>query len=343
MIGGGIILYKFLPQIPAIGWTALLGIAVTALNLMDVKWFGIIDSVMSFVKVLAVSMFIIIGLAIWLGLTGSGSFIGTSVLISAPTVKESLFPAGGWAVVLSMVIILVNCAGTELIALSAAESDDPKKHIARDSKRVAISTITAFVVPLAILVLIYPWSKGSLTESIFSAALDSHGFRWAAVFFSFVTLTAAISCANSGLYGTVRALYGLAKEGLAPKILTRLNEASVPSVATWVTIFGCWAFFPLYLFFSGTAFYTWLLAVAGFTGAICWLSISLSHLKFRKKRDGKAPFWTYLSVFLQAMVLLIIPFSKEFRGCLFIGIPALIIPMWVVWRKKQISSRVQGF
>ena len=49
-------------------------------------------------------------------------------------------------------------------------------------------------------------------------------------------LIAAFSCANSGFYGTVRALYGLSVEGMAPKFLSNLNRFSVPQNATLFTI-----------------------------------------------------------------------------------------------------------
>jgi len=341
MIGGGIILHQFIPACPAMLWTAALGIVVSVLNLLDVKWFGAIDSAMSLIKILAVAAFAFVGIAIYLGFAGNagGVIHESSFFTAGKMTRETLFPAGGLAVVLSMVIILVNYAGTEVISLASAETDDPSKHVVRDCRRVAISIVVLFVVPLLVLVSIFPYTQASLNQSVFSQALEHYGFKWAAAFFSFVALTAAISCANSGLYGTVRALYGLGKEGLAPAMVTKLNRAAIPGVATWMTIAGCWGFFPLYVFFNGTAFYTWLLAVSGFTGAVCWLSISWSHLRFVKKRDGRAPLWCYASISLQLLCLGLIPFSKEFRGCLLIGIPVLVIPILLVyWRRKKAST-----
>ena len=333
MIGGGIIMHKFVPGIPAFAWTALLASLVTLMNLLDVRWFAAIDSALALVKIAAAAAFAFVGIAILFGIMGHGGGpVGLSLLLPHREVAD-LFPAGGAAVLLSMVLILVNFAGTEIIALASAETEDPAKHIAADCRRVAISIVALFVLPLLVLVSIYPYNHGTLDESVFSSALASHGFRWAAAFFSFIALTAGFSCANSGLYGTVRAMYGLGKEGLAPAAVTKLNKHSVPAVATFITVCGCWAFFPLYVFFKGTSFYTWLMAVSGFCGGVCWLSISWSHLRFRKARDGKAPAWAYFAVWLQFFILMLIPFSAEFRGCLLIGIPALVIPMLIArWR-----------
>jgi AAT family amino acid transporter len=55
-------------------------------------------------------------------------------------------------------------------------------------------------------------------------------------FFPVDVIIAAISCANSGVYGTIRSLYGLSAEGLAPKIFMKLNRFDVPLIGTIFTI-----------------------------------------------------------------------------------------------------------
>jgi AAT family amino acid transporter len=66
-------------------------------------------------------------------------------------------------------------------------------------------------------------------------------------FFSVVVIIAAFSCANSGVYGTVRSLYGLSSEGLTPKIFTKLNRFDVPLIGTIFTIVPTWMFIPLHI------------------------------------------------------------------------------------------------
>lgn len=334
MIAGGILMHAFVPGVPAMAWTVAFGMMITGINLLDVSAFGTIESVLAVVKIAAVALFAALGGAVWLGAAGPGGFLGTTHLTGGAGLAGA-FPAGGLAVLLSMVLVLVNFQGTELIALAASETENPREAVPRACRQVALRIIGIFVIPLLVLVSIFPYTDGTLEESVFSLALARHGFRWVAAFFSFVALTAAFSCANSGLYGTVRALYGLGKEGLAPAWVTRLNASGVPSAATGVTIAACWGFLPLFVLFKGTAFYSWLLSVSGFTGEICWLSISWCHLRFRKGRDGRAPAWAYASIAAQLAVLGLIPFSAEFRGCLLIGLPVLLLPMAVVaWRAR---------
>lgn len=339
MIAGGIIMHGFVPAVPAMAWTVGFGILITSINLLNVAAFGAIESVLAVIKIAAVALFAALGTGVWLGWIGSGDFLGASILTQGRGL-DGLFPSGPMAVLLSMVVVLVNFQGTELIALAASEAKNPREAVPLACRQVALRIIGIFVVPLLILVAIFPHRQSTLEESVFSAALASHGFRWVAAFFSFVALTAAFSCANSGLYGNVRALYGLGKEGLAPAAVTRLNAAGVPATATWATIAACWAFLPLFVLFKGTTFYTWLLAVSGFTGAICWLSISWCHLRFRKRRDKTAPAWAYVSVAAQLACLGLIPFSDDFRGCLVIGLPALFVPMAAIWLRERRAAAV---
>lgn len=46
-----------------------------------------------------------------------------------------------------------------------------------------------------------------------------------------VVLTSAWSSGNSGMLGSSRALYGLAREGHAPKVFLRVNRFGIPYVA----------------------------------------------------------------------------------------------------------------
>jgi AAT family amino acid transporter len=140
-----------------------------------------------------------------------------------------------------------------------------------------------YVIPMILLVMILPFDEANLDESVFAYALTKYGLKWAGTFFNLIVLVSAFSCANSGVYGTVRALYGLASEGLAPAILLRLNRYNVPQIATIVTILPTWVFIFFAYYLGETKFYTMILGMAGFTGTICWGGILASQLMLRWK------------------------------------------------------------
>lgn len=335
MVAGGLIMHHWIPQVPVILWAVFFGMVITVTNLVQVKNFGMIESGLALIKIAAILLFTVLGILIWTGFAGTGAhFLGTTYLTQGKG-WSGFFPTGFMATFLTMVMVLVNFQGTEIIALSAAETENPAESIPKASRNVAIRIIGIFVLPLLILVSIAPYTQGTAENSMFASTLGNYGFRWIAGLFSFVVLTAALSCANSGLYGAVRALYGLGTEKLAPRWVTHLNHQGVPSRATWLTIAVCWAFIPLFVFFEGTSFYVWLLSVSGFSGAICWISISWCHLKMRKKLKVKTSNWAifmgYLPVIVQILCLVLTACNEKLRSCMIFGVPSLLIPLVAVY------------
>lgn len=278
----GIIMNTFVPGSILIYSIAALGL-ITLVNLYHVTWFGHIESILSLMKIAAIALFSVCAVLIIFGVIG-GEPIGLSIIYN-PEVGwyKSLFPNGSWIVVTTMVMILVNFQGSEIVGLSAAETQNPEKNIPLACKRVAYRIILIYIVPLALLVMILPYENANLEDSVFSMALAAYGMRWAAGFFSVIVMVAAFSCANSGVYGTVRALYGLASEGLAPKAFLRLNRYNVPQIATIFTIVPMWLFIPMAYYFGEGAFYTMILGMAGFTGTVCWGGIIAAQMIMRRK------------------------------------------------------------
>lgn len=340
MIAAGIIMNNFFPGIDTIYWAVGFGLIITFINLSYVGTFGELEFWLAIIKIVAIVMFVILAILIFFGVIGGEGFKGTSVLLS----DGGFTPKGSWAILLTMVIILVNFQGSEIIGLAAGESKEPEKTIPTAIKSVTWRIIALYIVPLYLLVSIFPWQEAGLQESVFAAALNSYGFKWAGGFFSVVVLTAAISCSNSGLYGCTRALHALAKEGMAPQFLGRINKNGVPQNATLLSIAGCWICVLAYTFDTSEIIFTYLLALSGFSGAIAWISICWSQLNFRRKleREGfdinslkyRTPFFPYLThfaIWIQVACLGIIAFNEDLRVSLYIGLPLLLLP--ILWYK----------
>jgi amino acid transporter, AAT family len=324
---------------------------ITAINLSYVKAFGEVEFWLALIKVVALLLFIVCALAIFFGIIASESFIGASILLG----DGGFFPMGYWAVLITMVLVLVNFQGAEIIGLAAGESENPAKSISVAIRNVTWRIIALYVVPLLLLVSIFPWRQAGLEKTVFAAALDHYGLQWAGSLFSFVVLTAAVSCSNSGLYGCARAMYALGREGLAPSWLGRTNRFGVPQNATIFSVAGCWAALVLQIFDPEGTFVR-LLAVSGFSGAIAWISICWSQLNFRRRLEAeghdvhslsfKVPFFpyvTYFGIWAQVACLTLMVLSDVLRDPLFIGIPFLVVPMvWYELRRRGAAVRRQS-
>jgi AAT family amino acid transporter len=340
MIAAGIIMESFVPSVDKVWWSVLFGLLITAINLFYVKAFGEVEFWLSLIKVVAILLFVVLALAIAFGLVGTRSPVGTAILLA----EGGFFPHGYWAILITMVLVLVNFQGAEIIGLAAGESENPTRSIAIAIRNVTWRIIALYVVPLMLVVTIFPWQQAGLQQSVFAAALDRYGLHWAGGFFSFVVLTAAISCSNSGLYGCARAVYALGREGLGPDWLGHTNRFGVPHNATLLSIAGCWVGLLFQVLDPEGAFVK-LLAVSGFSGAIAWISICWSQLNFRRRLVAggddlrfKAPLFPYLThfgIWAQVACLVLMAFSEKLRDPLFIGVPVLIVPMiWYAWTRR---------
>lgn len=345
MIAAGIIMNNFIPEVSQLWWAVFFGLLVTILNLFHVDKFGESEFWLSLIKIIALAAFSIVAGLICLGLIGDQGYIGTKVLLGS----GGFAPNGYWSIVLTMVIILVNFQGTEIIGLAAGECEKPEKSIPIAVRNVTWRIIALYIIPISLLISILPWDKAGLDESVFAAAVTQYGLSGFGAFFAFVILTAAISCSNSGLYGAARALHALARMEMAPSALGHINKNGMPSRSILVSICACWAVILLYSFDPNSALYTYLLAVSGFTGAIAWISICWSEYRSRKRKiaegtEGalryKTPFFPYVTLFgiwAQVFCLIVMVFEPELREALYAGIPMLIFPM--VWYRLRQRHR----
>lgn len=344
MIAAGIIMNNFIPEVSQLWWAVFFGLLVTILNLFHVDKFGESEFWLSLIKIIALAAFSIVAGLICLGLIGDQGYIGTKVLLGS----GGFAPNGYWSIVLTMVIILVNFQGTEIIGLAAGECEKPEKSIPIAVRNVTWRIIALYIIPISLLISILPWDKAGLDESVFAAAVTQYGLSGFGAFFAFVILTAAISCSNSGLYGAARALHALARMDMAPSTLGHINKNGMPSRSILVSICACWAVILLYSFDPDSALYTYLLAVSGFTGAIAWISICWSEYRSRKRKiaegtEGalryKTPFFPYVTLFgiwAQVFCLVVMVFEPELREALYAGVPMLVFPMaWYRLRQHR--------
>jgi len=357
-VAGGIIMHVFVPTVPVVLWAIAFLLMITILNLIHVGGFGLVESSLAIVKIAHNVIFCAVAALIVLGLIGTAGFIGTSVVFPpGGNLYDDIFPAGAFILVANMALILVNFQGSEIVGLAAAETQNPKQTVPKACRQVVHRIIRVDILPIFFLILIIPFAEAGLTDSVFSTALAKYGFQEAAAILSFIVLTAAFSCANSGFYGAVRALYGLSIEGMAPKFLGRLNRNCVPMVGTLVTLACCWLVLSLWWFTNGEGqLYIWLLSVSAFTGAICWISICWAQVVFRRRiyergyidTDIIAPAplspWmpVIVGVVLEVIALVVLAFNPDLSGSLFLSVPVLVLPMIIYWVGMR-TGRLKAF
>ncbi len=352
-VAGGIIMEHF-TGVNGYVWAVCFGLLITYINMSEVGTFGEIEFWLALIKILALFGFVALSVLIFLGVIHGpqpSGIIGGKFIFG----QGGLFPNGGMALLTAMVLLLVNYQGSEIIGLAAGESIDPARMIPSAIRNVTYRILFIYIIPVFCLVLIFPWQKAGLSNSVFAEALNFYGLKWAGVAASFVTLTATLSCSNSGVYGIVRSLHALARNGMAPQRLAKLNRNAVPQNAGIATLISIWVLLVAGYFFGQTMLYIALLLVSGFTGAIAWISLCWAQINFRKRlykagyttadlryTTPGSPYTGIIAIILMVICLGFLLLNKDvsYKIAFAIGFFTLVTPM-IIYKYLGLNQRQQ--
>ena len=197
-------------------------------------------------------------------------------------------PGGMESIWLSMSIVMFAFVGVEVVPITAAEADDPRRSV-RTAMRALVARLGLFyVIAVGLIVTLNAWtdvaSAKGLTASPFVKAFDAVGLPAAAGIMNAVILVAALSTGNAQLYGAGRLVHSLAVDRLAPRFLARTTLRGVPLAATLVSTFGL--VLAIYLAQTGVAdIFTKLASIAIFSVMVTWLLALASFIAFKRRGD----------------------------------------------------------
>ena len=280
----GIVMQYWLPDSPGWVWSVIFLTILIVLNLLSARAYGEGEFWFAIVKVIAVVVFLIVGVLMIVGIMG-GSSPGTSNW----TTGDAPFVNGFGGVMTVFLVAGFSFQGTELIGVAAGESKDPRSAVPKATRQIFWRIMIFYIGTVIVMGFLLPYTNenllaGELTQvamSPFTIVLKQAGIGIAASLMNAVILTAILSAGNSGLYASTRMLYALAKDGKASAIFSRTSKRGVPVPAMALTTVVAASCFLSSLVGDGTA-YTWLVSVSSLCGFIVWLGIAVSHFQFRR-------------------------------------------------------------
>ncbi|MBG0752569.1 MULTISPECIES: amino acid permease [Pectobacterium] len=324
----GIYIQYWWPDVPTWVSAGAFFVLINAINLTSVKVYGEMEFWFSIIKVAAIMGMIVFGC--YLLFSGAG---GPDASVANLWQHGGFFPNGISGMVMAMAVIMFSFGGLELVGITAAEADDPQNSILRATNQVIYRILLFYVGALAVLLSLYPWGKvvegGSPFVMIFHA-LDSNVV---ATVLNLVVLSAALSVYNSCVYCNSRMLFGLAKQGNAPRALLNVNKRGIPLVALGVSALATALCVVINYLMPGRAFEL-LMALVVSALVINWAMICITHLKFRaaKKQEGHEtrfkslgyPMTNVICLLFLAGILVIMAMTPG------IQISVLLIPFWLL-------------
>jgi lysine-specific permease len=146
----------WLPNVPNYVWSIVFLIIILALNLFSVKGYGEAEYWFALIKVLAVIVFIILGILVDTAVLG-GTYYGLDVFryggVRASGLLSTFLTAG------------FSFQGTELIGVAAGESENPRKNVPKAIKQVFWRILLFYILAIFIIGLIIPYDDPLLLKS----------------------------------------------------------------------------------------------------------------------------------------------------------------------------------
>lgn len=340
-VAAGTYMGFWLPGVPVWIWSLGFAVGIVFLNSRSVKNFGTVEYWFALIKVTAIILFIILGGAAILGVAQPA--VGFHNLTGLP---GGFAPHGLKGIWMGTMMGIFSFIGVELIAVTAAETPDPKTAIPAALRSMTARLGLFYLVGLTIVVSFVPWTEVGakvVSESPFVKVFEYTHVPYAAAIMNFVVLTAALSSMNANTYLTGRMLFSLARGNYAPRQFGVLNKAGAPAPAV---LFSGGAILACAMVSRLTPLaYNYLFGVALFGALFVWIVILLSHLAFRRRHGAEAlpvrmPFFPVLQIaglILIFAILVTMGLSADFRVSWIVGVPWLVLltATYFLWKRRR--------
>jgi GABA permease len=255
----------------------VLMVLMTATNVFSVTSFGEFEFWFAGIKVATIIAFLALGTAFVLGL-----WPNKGMDFSNLTANGGFLPHGASSIVTAIVVVIFSMVGAEIATIAAAESDNPKRAIAKATNSVVARILIFFVGSVFLLSVILPWNSTEVGASPYVSAMKAMGIPFADNIMNAVVLTAVLSCLNSGLYTASRMLFVLAGRREAPALMTRVSSRGVPVVAILTsTLVGYLCVIAAAI--SPKTIFLFLLNSSGAVILFVYLLIAISQVVLRRR------------------------------------------------------------
>ncbi|MGW2541174.1 amino acid permease [Kitasatospora sp. NPDC001574] len=303
---GAQIIHKYAPGIQPWAAALVLMVVFTLTNLISARAFGEFEFWFALIKVLAICLFLVLGVLAIMGLLPGVKAPGTDNLLG-----QGFAPHGWQPVWLACLVVFFSYLGAETVTIAAGEAQNPQQTVRRAMRSILLRLITFYVGSIAVVVTLISPDDTSLTEDgPYAAVLTLIGLPHATTVVDVIVLTAVLSILNSGMYSASRMMFAAARRGELPRKLGHIDSRGVP-VPAILAVAACGAFTAAanYFFPTDVVFIT-LLQSTGAIGVVVYFFIAATQLRTRRRmtaddaKDLQVRMWGFPWLSVLVLVLL---------------------------------------
>jgi amino acid transporter, AAT family len=343
-VAAGVYMTWWFPDAPVWLWSLGFASILLIVNARSVGNFGTIEYWFAFIKVTAIILFIVLGLAEIFGLGSPAT--GFHNLTGLP---GGFLPNGIRGMWMAVIMGVLSFYGIEVIAVTSAEVPNPEVAIPRALRTMALRLFLFYILALGIVVTVMPWTQTGakvVAESPFVRVFAHSGIAYAAGIMNFVVISAALSSMNTNIYLCSRMLFSLSRGSYAPNFLGRLSASGTPVAA--IALSGAFIFAAAAVSRLTPLAYNYLQGIALFGAIVVWMMILLSHLGFRRVHKAselavRMPFFPVMQIIglaLLGALLVTMGLDPAWNISWIVGVPwlALLTAAYFTWKARQPRS-----
>jgi GABA permease len=339
---GAAIMHRWVPGVDQWIWALVLMVLLTLTNLGSVKSYGEFEFWFASIKVAAIVIFLLAGIAAILGLMPGVSAPGVANLLD----QGGFMPNGPGAVLAGILVVVFSFFGAEIATIAAGESENPVDAVKKAVKSTVWRILIFYIGSIAIVVTLLPWNDASVAKSPYVAVIELYGIPGAGTIMDIVVLTSVLSCLNSGLYTASRMLFSLSQRGDAPKSWMKISKRGVPAAAVLASTVVGFVTVGLNYIAPDTVF-LFLVNTSGAIALFVWLVIATSQLILRKRMGAAAknldlkmwlfPYLTWIAIGAIVALIIGMVIIESTRQSLFLSLAlaAVVVAIGVFRYRKR--------
>ncbi|KAH8671693.1 amino acid permease [Xylariales sp. PMI_506] len=270
-------------------WITVFLVFIVALNFCGVRLYGESEFIFASLKIMLIIGLIIGGLVLDLGGGPNHERLGFYYWQNPGAFNTYLMDGSAgrflafWKVLLSAAFSYGNI---QVVAISASETRNPRKIIPAATKRTFYRVFFFYVLSILIVGMLVKYndpdlsiSTGTAQQSPFVIAFVRSGVSVVPSIVNAVVCTSAISSGSACIFIASRTLYGLSRDGHAPRIFQRCNRFGTPHYAVGLTC----VLLPLVYLNVGnntSVVFGWFVNITTVAGLIGWIVIQITYIRF---------------------------------------------------------------
>ena len=321
-------------NVPTWVFVLIIALLTSLINLFSVALFAETEYWLAFIKISVVILLIIFGVFLVAKQIFDTNLVTT---FSGMTAHGGFAPHGFKGVINSLLIVIYSYGGSELIAITVSETEDPKRAIPKAIRGVIGRIISFYIIPMFLLLVIYNWQTLASSMSPFVMVFNKMHIPFAGDIVNLIIILALFSSINSGIYASSRLLYFRLKnrQGKMAQRMAHLNKHHVPQRAV-IFCSGTLYIGVVLSYFVGDRLFNYLAGSLSYTVLAVWILISLAGFGLSlKTKSLSGRTMSLLALIALFLILIGILFTNPIGVTVFTAILYFII--FISYRKKNDS------